>query len=262
VPFRELLAKIGGCLLVASLLTIRVLQLPNWPGYIREVRGLKPWFDSLAFLPQGLRPPAFDLESAYTAFGYSRPQILTLWGLQISLWTLESLLLLGYALVWLTRPAASSLAKGFKETVYPMLLVILPFALATRPYTYSQWVPENATLHLGGLYALNLLLILAGLLNIVALAWMRRSFAIMAEARVFVRNGPYRWVRHPMYLAHFLIFFCVLIQRFAPLTLALYVLFVAGQVVRARIEERKLAEAFPDYAEFRRTTGMFFPRLF
>jgi len=65
-----------------------------------------------------------------------------------------------------------------------------------------------------------------------------------------------------MYAAHFVIFLCVLLQRFAPLTLGLYVLFVAGQIVRARIEERKLAATFPEYEAYRRTTGMFFPRLF
>jgi protein-S-isoprenylcysteine O-methyltransferase Ste14 len=64
-----------------------------------------------------------------------------------------------------------------------------------------------------------------------------------------------------MYLAHFIIFLCVLLQRFAPVTLGLYVVFVAGQIVRARIEEGKLAAAFPEYEEYRRTTGMFFPRI-
>src|SRR5205085_12524408 len=97
---------------------------------------------------------------------------------------------------------------------------------------------------------------------IIGLAALRRSFSIMAEARVLVRSGPYRWVRHPMYLAHFIIFLCVLLQRFAPVTLGLYVVFVAGQIVRARIEEEKLATVFPNYEEYRRTTGMFFPRLF
>lgn len=261
VPLRERLAKIGGCFLVAALVASRVLQLPNWPGYIREVRGLQPWFDRLAFLPRFLMPPAFDLETRYTWFGYSRTQFLTLWGLQLSLWILETGLLLGYALVWWTRPAATSLAKGFKETVYPLLLVLLPFAIATRPYTYTRWMPENAHAHLGGLYAINLVLILAGLLNIVGLVALRRSFAIMAEARVLVRSGPYRWVRHPMYLAHFLIFLCVLLQRFAPLTLGLYLVFIGGQILRARIEERKLSLVFPEYGQYRERTGMFFPKL-
>src|SRR5579864_3525280 len=101
MPLRERLAKIGGCLLVALLIASRVLQLPSWPGYIREVRGFRPWFDRLAFLPPALHPPAFDLEAWYLGSGYSRPQILTLWGLELSLWILETGLLLGYALVWL-----------------------------------------------------------------------------------------------------------------------------------------------------------------
>ncbi|HZE98752.1 MAG TPA: isoprenylcysteine carboxylmethyltransferase family protein [Planctomycetota bacterium] len=256
MPRRELLAKIGGCLLVVALIANRILQLPGWPGYVREVRGLHSWFDGLPGAA-----PALDLEARYTAFGYARSQVVTLWSLQLSLWILETGLLLGYALVWVTRPAATSAARGFRETVFPLLLVLLPFGIVTRPYTYPRWIPENASLHLGGLYAINLLLILAGVLNIVGLAALRKSFAVMAEARVLVLGGPYRWVRHPMYLAHFLIFLCVLLQRFAPLTLGLYMAFVAGQILRARIEERKLAETFPEYGEYRRTTGMFFPKL-
>jgi protein-S-isoprenylcysteine O-methyltransferase Ste14 len=262
VPLRERLAKIGGCCLVVVLVASRILQLPNWPGYISEVRWVQPLFQKLAFLPRAVLPPAFDLELRYTWFGYSRNQILTLWGLELSLWILETGLLLGYALVWLTRPAAASAAKGFWQTVYPLLLVLLPFGLVTLPYTYNRWMPEKATAHLGGLYAINLVLILSGLLNLVGLYALRKSFAIMAEARVLVRSGPYRWVRHPMYLAHFIIFLCVMLLRFQPLALGLYMVFVAGQVLRARIEERKLLETFPQYAEYRSRTGMFLPKLF
>lgn len=261
MPRRELWAKIGGCLLVIALISTRVLQLPRWPGYIREVRGLQAWFAKLSFLPPALMPPGFDLEVTYTAFGYSRGQILTLWGLQLSLWILETGLLLGYALVWITRPAATSPAKGFKEAILPLLLVLLPFAIVAQPYTYNSWIPGKAALHLGGLYAINIVLILAGILNIIGLSAMRKSFAIMAEARVLVTTGPYRWVRHPMYAAHFLIFLCVLLQRFAPVTLALYMVFFAGQFIRARIEEQKLTRTFPEYAEYRLKTGMFLPRL-
>src|SRR5581483_4800507 len=75
LPARELLAKVGGCLLVAALLASRVLQLPYWPGCIREVRGLRPWVDRWSFLPAALAPPAFDLEAWYAALGYGRAQI-------------------------------------------------------------------------------------------------------------------------------------------------------------------------------------------
>ena len=105
--------------------------------------------------------------------------------------------------------AATTVAKGFRETLYPFLLVILPFVIVLMPYTYAKWMPENATTHLGGLYAINILLILAGSLNIVGLTALRRSFSIMAEARVLVTTGPYRWVRHPLYFSILvLIWFC------------------------------------------------------
>ncbi|HLY10689.1 MAG TPA: isoprenylcysteine carboxylmethyltransferase family protein [Planctomycetota bacterium] len=261
-PAREALARIFGCLLVVLLVANRILQLPGWPGYIQEVRWVRPWFETLAFLPKALLPPAFDLELRYTGYGYTRSQIHLLWSLELLLWFIETGLLLGYAIVWLTRPPARASAKGFMQTAFPMLLVILPFGIVTRPYTYNRWMPENAVAHLGGLYAINGALIAAGLLNLAGLVALRRSFSIMAEARVFVRAGPYRWVRHPMYLAHFVIFFCCTLLRLQMLTVGLYLAFFAGQALRARIEERKLSEAFPEYEEYRRSTGMFLPRLF
>lgn len=259
-PGREAVARVLGVVFVVLVVARRVLQLPEWPGYIAEVRGLQPWFAKLAFLPPTILSPAFDLEIRYTWLGYSRPRILTLWSLELLLWTVETALLVGYALVWLTRPPAKGVARGFLQTAFPMLLVILPFLIVMMPYTYNRWIPEKAALHLGGLYAINAVLIAAGVLNMVGLFAMRKSFAIMAEARVLVRSGPYRWVRHPMYLAHFVIFFCCLLLRFQAATAVLYVVFIVGQVARARIEERKLTESFPEYEEYRRKTGMFLPR--
>lgn len=260
-PAREAVARVLGVLFVVLVVARRVLQLPDWPGYIEEVRWLQPWFAKLSFLPPKLLLPAFDLDYRYGALGYSRSQIVTLWSLELLLWLVETFLLLGYALVWLTRPPAKGVAKGFLQTLFPLLLVILPFLIVMMPYTYNHWVPEKAGLHLAGLYVINGVLILAGLLNIAGLAAMRKSFAIMAEARVLVRSGPYRWVRHPMYLAHFVIFFCCLLLRFQAATAVLYVLFIAGQIARARIEEKKLTETFPEYEEYRGRTGMFVPRL-
>lgn len=259
---RETLAKIGGCLFVAVILVRRTLQLPAWPGYISDVQWAKAWFAKLSFLPPALQSPAFDLEARYAWFGYSRNQIVALWSLEFAIWGIETLLLLGYATVWITRPAATSVARGFREAWYPLLLVLFPFAIVMMPYTYNRLLPEQAGAHIGGLYVLNALLLLATVLNVAGLVAMRRSFAIMAEARVLVTAGVYRWVRHPMYAAHFIIFFCVMLLRLSPLTVALYAAFVAGQVYRARIEERKLMSTFPEYADYRKSTGMFFPKLF
>ena len=82
----------------------------------------------------------------------------------------------------------------------------------------------------------------------------------MSEARELIVSGIFRYVRHPLYTGHFIMFFGSLLLRLHPVSIGLYLLFCIGQVVRARIEEAKLQRAFPRYEAYRRQTGMFFPR--
>jgi protein-S-isoprenylcysteine O-methyltransferase Ste14 len=56
-------------------------------------------------------------------------------------------------------------------------------------------------------------------------------------------------------------FFGSMLLRLSLPTVLLYLLFLAGQVFRARIEERKLESAFPDYATYKDRTGMFIPKI-
>ena len=76
-----------------------------------------------------------------------------------------------------------------------------------------------------------------------------------------ITTGPYRYVRHPFYLA----FATVVVA--GGLVAANWFLFVAGLVplafivARTRIEEEKLIERFGDaYRDYMTTTGRFLPR--
>lgn len=261
VPGREIIARVVGCLAIGAFVVRRVLQLQSWPGYIGEVRWAHAFFDRLTFLPKFLASTPFDLEVYYRWHGYTTAQIRTLWGLELLVWCAESGILLAYILALATRVPARSVAKGFMEVVFPLLLAGLPFVITATDYTYSRWFPEKSGLHLMGLYTANGLLIAAGTLNVVGLLTLRRAFTIMSEARELIRSGIYRFIRHPLYASHFVIFLVYTLLHFHAVTAALYVAFVAGQTLRARIEERKLASAFPEYEDYRRNTGMFFPRL-
>jgi protein-S-isoprenylcysteine O-methyltransferase Ste14 len=259
-PAREALARGLGCLAVGAFLLRRVLQLPFFPGIIPELRWALPCFEPFSHLPPFLGAPAFDLAAYYAHYGYGTHRIRILWATRALIWIMESGILLAYIAAFLTRKPARSTARGFMETLFPLILGLLPFAIVMTNYTYHEWLPERSRAHLAGLLTINAILIASGAANLLGLISLRPAFTITSEARVFIRSGLYRFVRHPLYAAHFVIYFCYLLLHFHAASVALYAAFVLGQTLRAHIEERKMSAEFPDYEEYRRTTGMFFPR--
>jgi protein-S-isoprenylcysteine O-methyltransferase Ste14 len=68
-----------------------------------------------------------------------------------------------------------------------------------------------------------------------------------------VQRGPYRVLRHPIYLGG-LLFFAGLSLALSAYGLALTAVLAAFWLAKARLEERLLAERFSEYAEYRRRT--------
>jgi len=259
-PAREVIGRILGGVIAAGFLGSQVLALPNQVGFIREVRWAEPFFNRFSNLPRWLAPPPVHLDYYYSPFGYAPEQITTIWVLKLLLWTLMTGSFVAYLIAYLTRARAQAVAAGFMQTLFPVLVAVLPFVILKAPFTYRDWFPESSESHITGLYAILGILITGGVLQLMSLVALRRGFTIMSEARVLVRSGIYRWIRHPVYASHFLINLCYTLVHFHAYTVALYVVFVSGQILRARIEERKLTTAFPEYEEYRKTAGMFFPK--
>lgn len=94
-----------------------------------------------------------------------------------------------------------------------------------------------------------------------ALLTLRRSFSVFPEARRLVRHGPYALVRHPLYAAYIFAYAFVALPRFGLLALALALLGIAGEIVRAHNEERVLARSFPEYSAYAEATPRFVPRV-
>jgi|SRR5262245_20690162 len=106
-------------------------------------------------------------------------------------------------------------------------------------------------------------LILAGLLlSIYILAWLGRSFSIMAQARHLVTRGPYAVVRHPLYVTEGIAMIGMVLLCLSPLAIVIAGLQWRFQLRRMSHEERVLSEVFPEYSDYAASTPRIIPRQF
>jgi protein-S-isoprenylcysteine O-methyltransferase Ste14 len=96
--------------------------------------------------------------------------------------------------------------------------------------------------------------------SVWGLAYLRRSFSIIPEARRLVTGGPYGLSRHPVYLGEIIAAIGVNLATAGwPGALAV-VYFIVCELLRIRWEERVLANAFPnDYPPYARRVPRYFP---
>lgn len=86
--------------------------------------------------------------------------------------------------------------------------------------------------------------------TIVSFLTIGRSFGVVAANRGLKVNGPYRVVRHPVYLSHTVTQVGFLLANFHPLNLAILIVVWMCQLLRIQAEERVLTET-ADYAAYR-----------
>jgi len=91
--------------------------------------------------------------------------------------------------------------------------------------------------------------------QVVALIWMiasvaalGRSFGIAPADRGLVASGPYRVVRHPLYLGELVFYAGVCVARPSVLHITLWAALACVQVARLRAEERSI-NRYGEYAQ-------------
>ena len=105
------------------------------------------------------------------------------------------------------------------------------------------------------------LLATAGLAySVWALAFLRRSFSIIPQARRLVTGGPYRLSRHPVYLGEIATAIGVNVATAGWLGALAVGYFIAAEILRMRWEEGVLTHTFPDeYPAYASRVPRFFP---
>ena len=103
----------------------------------------------------------------------------------------------------------------------------------------------------------------AGLLFAIAsVAFLGRCFGVLPDVRGLVTRGPYRLVRHPLYLGELTASLGIVLgaQRWAP-AFGAWLVCLSLQLVRTGYEERSLRAEFPEYAPYAERTKRLIPGL-
>jgi protein-S-isoprenylcysteine O-methyltransferase Ste14 len=95
--------------------------------------------------------------------------------------------------------------------------------------------------------------------NIWTVWQLRFAFSLVPQARVLQTTGPYRLVRHPIYLGYIVIYLAFWMAHM-HLAVGIVVLAWFGiTLLRIRFEERVLRKTFSEYAGYATRVGMLWP---
>lgn len=145
----------------------------------------------------------------------------------------------------ITRELAESLkAPGLLLHEIGLLLVWIGFAIKFWTVGIERAISWQGALA-------NALLIIATLLMFSSFAALRswRLLPTIESGHELCAVGPYRWVRHPIYLAFDLLGVGLAIAVPTPAVISGAALLIVGGELRARAEERALRAAFGDRYE-------------
>jgi len=147
------------------------------------------------------------------------------------IYVLQHLLVLGIALT--RRPP-----EVRDHSLPSSAAVVIAYAYPYAQVVYLRWVPGEPAWPAGGL----VLVALAAFLSIASLLSLGRRFGVFPALRGLVTRGPYRLVRHPMYLAYVLADIGYNLQEWNFGTALLVLVGWASLLYRIHAEERILSQ--------------------
>jgi protein-S-isoprenylcysteine O-methyltransferase Ste14 len=154
------------------------------------------------------------------------------------IYILQHLIVLGVALA---RPRPSVRDYSMPTSIAVAISYAYPYAQVI----YLRWSPGEEAWPAGGLA----LVTLAAGLSFLSLLTIRRRFGVRPALRGLVTSGPYRFVRHPMYLSYVLGDIGYNLEEWNFVNLLLVLIGWASLLYRIHAEERVISQdaAWPGY---------------
>jgi protein-S-isoprenylcysteine O-methyltransferase Ste14 len=202
------------------------------------------WFVVMAMLfARGLANTVHAVPPGSTAFAIWAPVL-----------SQSCTLIFFITLGWLVLVRSKAVAR--KEGVIPTTIAFFG--------TYSVWLmpflPRAAMTPT--LQMISAAVTLVGSLSIIfAVLYLGKSFSIAPQARRLVVGGPYRVVRHPLYVAEEIATIGVLMQYTWYAAVPFLIFHLALQFRRMDYEESLLRAVFPDYEAYALRTARLIPGL-
>lgn len=172
-------------------------------------------------------------------------------GLEAGYSVLRAVMVVGFALAVIKRPPARRPSRD--PVAWIACLVAMGSVLLLEPPARAS----STTLLLVGEVAA----LAAGIWIVASVAALGTCFGVLPEVRGLVTRGPYRLVRHPLYLGEMTAYAGLALAVPKPLSLVGALALLAAQNVRMRKEERALAADFPEYGEYAARTARVLPRI-
>jgi protein-S-isoprenylcysteine O-methyltransferase Ste14 len=207
------------------------------------------------------------LGNVWPAYVFALPLAARIWGLSHSLRPAETLhaqaqllqevvTVLFLALVVILFIVRRRHIAGQRATLGPGVVALV----GTFLLNVVAYLPVDDTTSTGSLLASSGVVIVGTLFTIWSLMTLGRCFGLFPEVRGLVLRGPYRLVRHPVYLGEAISAVGLLLAKPHPLIVLIFVAFLSLQYWRTLYEERALKAAFPeDYPAYTRRVPRLLP---